>query len=554
MITRLYIRNFGIIREHEISFARGLTVITGETGAGKSIVLGAMGLLMGDRADGGILFDKNEKTVVEGEFNQQSDEMLQWLEAEGFDANLPLLVRREIWPQGKSRAFINDSPATLQQLKTLSSWLMDISGQQESRELYNARFQYDWLDELSGTRAISKDYAKKYLLWQKLKGRLHALQENENTRLQQLDLERYMLEELAQARIQQADELTTLEQQLEIQENALQIRQVLEGMSYQLQEADQALVTQLRQLCNSLLPFRKLHDELGKVFDTLQNTQVELIELGRDLNRLSGGFETDEALTQQLRSRVDLLNKLLNKHRLSSLEALMTRESDLAASVERLEQAGTNADQLETEITSLEVDLNCLADEISRQRTQTLPQLHAQLDKLLPAVGLVYAKLEIQLEVTPELLGARQGRDRLRMLFSANQGSVATDLHKVASGGELSRVMLCLKSLLHRRAQLPTVVFDEIDAGISGETALQVGKVIRSLADEHQVILITHLPQMAARGDVHLFVSKKNEAGRTVSRVDVLDNEARTEAIARMIAGDEAGETALQQARELLHK
>jgi DNA repair protein RecN (Recombination protein N) len=553
MITRLYIRNYGIIREHEIRFNKGLTVITGETGAGKSIVLGAMGLLLGERTDHSTLFEADQKCIVEGEYDIESPELLLWLADEGFDCTLPLLVRREIMPTGKSRAFINDSPAGIQQLKALSEWLMDISGQHESHELHTSRFQLDFIDEMSGLREIAPLFREKYKHWQQQKNRLAALRQSEASRLQQLDLERFLCDELEQAGLKQTDELSALEQQLEMQENALQIRQTLESISFQLQEAENAVVLQLQQLSAQMSPFKALHPELGRLYEGIHSSQIELTELSRDTQRLVSSFEADPALVSQISQRVDLLNRLLNKHRVNTLEDLLERWEALSASIEQLEKSGSESSQLENDIQEIEKWLLKTGKQISDQRQQALPAIHAQMRALLPAVGLVHAQFTIELEVHEQLIGGRQGLNNIRFLFTANQGSPAMELQKVASGGELSRIMLCLKSLLHGQVRLPSIVFDEIDTGISGETALQVGKVLRALADKHQVILITHLPQIAAKGDMHLFISKKNQDGRTVSSVDVLDNEGRERAIAQMIAGDGAGETALRQAKELLH-
>lgn len=552
MISKLYISNYGIIRSHEVSFHAGLTVITGETGAGKSIVLGAMGLLLGDRSDVSVLFDKSTKSIIEGSFQVVQAELVQWLEDEGFDQSEPLLVRREILPTGKSRAFINDSPASLQQLRQLGLWLMDISGQQESRELHSSRFQFDFLDELSACTVQADTFRATHLQWQKLTGRLAALREHEQNRLQQLDLEQYLLEELEQAQLRQEDELLALEQQLEILENAQQIQQVLERLAFQIHETENAIAPQLQDLANQINPYKLLQTELAEIHNALHSSQVVLVELARDAQRLASTFDADERLLGQLNERIDQLNKLINKHRVANLSELMEKQSQLQQSVERLQQAGAETETLEQEIKLAAAELGRLGAAMNQLRMAAIPKIEARMCTLLPAVGLVHAAFKIALTLETDIVGARQGLNKLRLLFTANQGSPAMELHKVASGGELSRIMLCLKSLLHGQAQLATVVFDEIDTGISGETAIQVGQVLRDLANKHQVILITHLPQIAARGDMHLFVSKKTSDNQTVSSVDILDNEGRVKAIAQMIAGDEAGETAYKQAIELL--
>lgn len=553
MITRLYIRNYGIIREHEIKFHSGLTVITGETGAGKSILLGAMGLLTGDRSDVTVLYDKNEKCVCEADFESYSHELSTWLEEEGFENIAPLVIRREIMPNGKSRAFINDSPANLQQVKTVGSWLMDISGQQESREINTSRFQFDFIDELSGSKHLSEKQAKDYWLLHQLIGRLNALREQELQRSQQLELENYQLAELDSAQLVQTDELSMLEQQLEIQENALYIRQLLEQLNHQLHEQENAVISQLQSMANMLSSYKKLSPEIAHIHTTLHNSQLELSEMSRDLGRVADAFETDEEKLSIIKSRIDQLNRLLGKHRLIDISQLIEKREKLRISVESLNREFSESNNLEFEIQQKQEQLLKQAITLSKQRHAVLADIHQKLAALLPAVGLPHASIKLELREANEIVGARQGINELRLLFSANKGSEPAELHKVASGGELSRVMLCLKSMLHTRAQLPTVVFDEIDTGISGETALQVGKVLRQLANAHQVILITHLPQIAAIGNQHLFITKKTENNRTLSEVHLLENEAREAAIARMIAGEKAGQTAIQQAKELLY-
>jgi len=552
MIKRLYIRNYGIIREHEISFGKGMTVITGETGAGKSILLGALGLVSGDRADSQVLFDPQEKCICEAEFEVQNAELQQWLSEEGFDEDSTILVRREIASNGKSRAFINDSPASVQQLRMLSEWLIDISGQHESREMNSMRFQFDFIDTLSGTLELAAKYQLLFNSRQQIRQKLQRLQEAESNRLQQLDLDQFLLQELEQAEIKHADELTALEQKLEIAENALQLRQLLEGLGYQLAEREDSVIVQLQQLAASLTAYRRLHPEIERAYEVLHSAQIDLTELSRDTSRMAELFESDEASLAMMRQRVDLLQRLLHKHRVLDLDALLERMAEIDERVQMLGRAGEESLSLEKELHQIEQQLHSWAQELSEKRSAAIPNIEKQLGLLLPQVGLVHARFSIQLDHDSELLSGRQGYNRLKLLFSANLGSNLNELNKVASGGELSRLMLCLKSLLHEYAQLPTVVFDEIDTGISGETALQVGKVLRSLANNHQVILITHLPQIAARGDVHLFISKKTEGQRTVSSVESLDYESRIRSIARMIAGDQAGETAILQARELL--
>ncbi len=378
------------------------------------------------------------------------------------------------------------------------------------------------------------------------------MQEAESTRLQQLDLDQFLLNELQQAELRQPDELTALEQKLEIAENALQLRQLLEGLGYQLAEKEDAVIAQLQQLANGLAAYKHLHPEIERAHSVLHGAQIELTELSRDTGRMADMFESDPESLAMMRLRIDQLQRLLHKHRVTDLAGLLERMQQLEDQVYALSRAGEETQAMELAVQHLEKQLHELANTLSAKRKKAIPAIVQQLAELLPQVGLVHAQLAIQLEENSELLSGRQGYNRLRMLFSANKGSQPNELHKVASGGELSRLMLCLKSLLHEHAQLPTIVFDEIDTGISGETALQVGKVLRSLANHHQVILITHLPQIASKGDAHLFISKKTDNERTVSNVELLDNEARVLAIARMIAGNQAGETAILQARELL--
>lgn len=553
MIKQLSIRNFAIIKTSELQFSPGLTVITGETGAGKSILLGALNLLMGARADAGQLYDENEKCVIEGHFHFKTAAVAAFFEAEDFDFDTEeIVLRRELLPNGKSRAFINDSPATATQLRTLGNLLVDISGQHETLELNTQQFQFEFVDAMAGQLDEVAAYRSAFENLRQVRQEITQLEEAASNQQKSLDYDQFLYNELEQAQINHPLELEQLEQQYSVLQNAQTIGMALQQLHFGLTEADNAPENSLSALLAAGQGIKKLDDRLAQLYTQLQETKSTLAELAQEAFLMQEAFQADEEKLHQLESRLNELNRLLQKHRLQSLSELMALKEEIAARIDAIQSSGEQLLQLQQREAVLAGEVENMAAQISAKRLAILPELEAAIHALLPEMGMVHARFQIEHKKLLHL-HARTAWDQLRFLFTANQGSAAQEIHKVASGGELSRLMLAIKSLLHDQLALPTVVFDEIDTGISGETAIRIGKVLKKLASRHQVILVTHQPQIAAKGDLHLFVSKELKQGKTASHIRVLEAEDRVEELAKMIGGAQPSDIAREHARELFH-
>jgi len=553
MIKQLSIRNFAIISESEIHFSPGLTVITGETGAGKSILLGALNLLLGARADAGQLFDEKEKCIIEGHFAFSTPAISAFFQTEDFDAaEDEIVLRRELLPNGKSRAFINDSPATVIQLRTLGNLLVDISGQHETLELNTQQFQFEFVDAMAGQLSEVTDYMSKYEELRLLNAEIHKLETAATTQQKNLDYEQFLFAELEQARLENPEELHLLEQQFTVLQNANVIGLALQQLHFGLTEAENAPESSISALLVAGQSIKRLDHRLAELYDQLQNAKAILADIAQDAFHLQEEFQADEEKLHLFEQRLNELNRLLQKHRLQSLSELIELRTTLANSLEAVQSSGVQLDNLRLKAKGLATQLQEQASRISKKRASSLPGLEKAINALLPDMGMIHARFQIEHKIGLQL-NVRTGLDQLRFLFTANQGSQAQEIHKVASGGELSRLMLAIKSLLHDQLSLPTVVFDEIDTGISGETSIRIGRVLKTLAERHQVILVTHQPQIAAKGDLHLFVSKQVNQGKTSSQIRVLEAEDRIEELAKMIGGAQPSEIAREHARELFH-
>ncbi len=553
MIKQLSIRNFAIIQSSELRFSPGLTVITGETGAGKSILLGALNLLLGARADAGQLYDVQEKCVIEGHFLFNTPAITAFFEAEDFDFDSKeIVLRRELLPNGKSRAFINDSPASVAQLRTLGNLLVDISGQHETLELNTQAFQFEFVDAMANQLDEVAAYNAAYEDLRQIRQQIAALEEAAGNQQKNLDYDQYLFNELELAKINNPQELEQLEQQFSVLQNAQAIGLALQQLHYGLSEAENSPENSLSALLVAGQGIRRLDEHLSEIYNQLQETKSTLADLAQEAFHLQEAFQADEEKLQRLEARLNELNRLLQKHRMQDLSELIALKAEIEARIHLVQSSNEHLLELQAKAMVLEIQVDEQARQISTKRQAILPELEQAIHALLPEMGMVHARFTIEHKKLTQL-HARNGWDQLRFLFTANQGSAAQEIHKVASGGELSRLMLAIKSLLHDQLALPTVVFDEIDTGISGETAIRIGRVLKKLASRHQVILVTHQPQIAAKGDLHLFVSKTLKEGKTASHIRILDGEARVEELAKMIGGDQPSDIAREHARELFH-
>lgn len=550
MLKKLFIQNYAIIDEIEIEFSSKLNIITGETGAGKSILMGALSLILGERADPAVLLVKEKKCFVEGIFAAgDRKEIKQFLREEELDADDELVIRREITPNGKSRAFVNDTPVNLEQLRRLSSLLVDLHRQFDTLELGQSDFQRDVLDAMAGDAASLQQYRGQFQQWQQAQQELEALQQQKNQFTKEYDYNKFLFDELNDAAFT-PNELEEAESSLKLLSNAEGIKNVLQKVVYELNEGEQPVVQQLKSLWQQLQPFSDHHHDLPEILQRLQSVQIELADIGSDVERLNDHVQFDPQKIAQLNDRIAIGYKLLKKHGVHTTAELLSIQQQLE---EKL-QAVLNIDEAiaakEKTVQQLHKEASALAGKISDSRTRQVKPLQDAVNKLLTQVGMPNARLKVDLQTLSSL--QPHGQDGVEFLFDANKSNRFEPVRKVASGGELSRLMLCIKSLVAKSLDLATLIFDEIDTGISGEAAKQVGIIMKDLAKKRQVISITHQPQIAGKADAHYFVYKEIRGEAIKTNIRQLTQEERITAIAKMLSGEKPTAAAIENAREMV--
>ncbi|HEY6975452.1 MAG TPA: DNA repair protein RecN [Chitinophagaceae bacterium] len=556
MLEKLHIQNYAIIDEVEISFSKKLNTITGETGAGKSILMGALSLILGERADTSVLMKTGKKCFIEGFFivNAKQD-VKKFLEENELDNEDELVLRREIAANGKSRAFINDTPATLQQLKTLASLLVDLHQQFDTLELGDEDFQREVLDALANNGEKLFLYKKIFSQWQQSSKELEQLQQQKTNFNKELDYFHFLFDELNDVKLKE-NELEELDNELRILSNAEGIKTTLAKACFDLKESERPVLLTLKQIINQLNGYALYHNDIASVIERLQSTQIELQDLTGEIERINDDVNYDEKRIDQINERLATGYKLLKKHGVKTTNELL----QIRDSLQQKLQAVLNIDEAivakEKETLQLLEQADKLALEISEARQRQTKPLMQKVNELLGRVGMPNARLKI--EIKPATLNLF-GKDDVEFLFDANppagEGGKSNrfePLRKVASGGELSRLMLCIKSLVAESIDLPTLIFDEIDSGISGEAAKQVGIIMKQLSASRQVICITHQPQIAGKGDAHFFVYKeiKNEGVKT--NIRLLTKDERIITIAQMLSGEKPTAAALENAKEMV--
>jgi DNA repair protein RecN (Recombination protein N) len=556
MLQRLHIRNYAIIDDLEISFDRGLNIITGETGAGKSILMGALGLVLGNRADTSVLLDGGEKCFVEATFyagNQKAiGEALTELE---LDEEEILILRREIAASGKSRSFINDTPVTLQGLRQIASLLVDLHRQFDSLTLGEDVFQFEVLDALAGNGLLLKRYNEVYQSFRKAEVTRKRLKEQQDAANRELDYTRFLYNELQEAAFG-PNEIEILESEVNLLSNAESIKSALGQVVFVLDENEPSMVQQIRQLANQVSGAGTGFPDLTELSDRLHSVQIELQDIARELTRVNDRVGLDPERLQQVNDRLSEGYRLLKKHQLGSTQDLLALQGTLAEkldAIETIEEELTHAEKEEAKFRSEALDIG---RKLSLSRQKVLKPLEKTTSELLTQMGMPNAVLKATcMPGAPSLNGEALlalGIDKVQFLFDANKTGRFEVLEKVASGGELSRLMLAIKAQVAQSVHLPALIFDEIDTGISGEAARQVGLLMKELAMGHQVISITHQPQIAARANAHFFVYKKETGGAIKTRMRKLDPNERVDAIARMLSGEALTEAALTTAREMV--
>jgi DNA repair protein RecN (Recombination protein N) len=550
MLSRLYIRNYAIIKEVDIHFDSKLNIITGETGAGKSILMGALGLILGERADTKVLMTENEKCVVEGYFQITSYLLQDYFNREGLDYEDTCIIRREISAAGKSRAFINDTPVSLQQLKELGAQLVDIVSQHQTLELNEASFQLNLVDAVAETEKEIVAYRQTYKTYKQTEKLLHQLLEKETKARQDEDYFRFMLKELADANLQ-ADEQAVLEKEIDSLSHAEIIQQSAGNAYHALDGAENNLLDEIRNIKQLLAQGAKFDDRLKELINRLDAAAIELKDIAAEAEQIAGLVLANPHALAEAENRLQLLINLQKKHRVQTNAELIAYQQQLQQDIDALGSLEKQIDETRSDLGKLEAALSIQAQTLSSKRVKSLPAIEKQIHELLKQVQMPEARIKIEHAVSDSY--GSSGKDEIAFMFAANKGGKMQNLIQVASGGELSRLMLCIKSLISDKVALPTIVFDEIDTGISGEAALKVSQVMKKHAGKHQVLAITHLPQIAGKANAHFYVYKSSDRNSTSTFIKKLNEKERVEEIARMLHGENPSEKVIEAAKELIN-
>ena len=550
MLQQLHIENYVIIDQLLFTPQAHLNIITGETGAGKSILLGALGLVLGERADAGTLFNKEKKCVVEAYFDVRNHApFAEALAVEEIDYEPECIIRREISATGKSRAFINDTPVTITVLQRLTSLLVDMHQQFGHLALKEDRFQMDVLDAIADNSVIIKTYQEGFLQYQKRKKQLESIYAEQRRREKERAYNIAVMEELEAANFKE-NELEDAANRLKQLSHSEQLLAVLEASQQSLSEGEMPLINELKKNIQQLQTIEKLLPDLSVQINRLNSIYEELKDVSGELQQLASNVSLDPETMNALQERLDVGYRLLKKHGLQETNELIALHQQMLSEAANEEQLTSSISQLQKECDAFETTLLEQAQQLSQNRHNSLPDFEVKMNELLGLVGMPNARYKVELQPTAEL--TQQGRDQVQFLFDANKSKTFTPLYKAASGGEMSRIMLCIKSLTAAAMQMPTLIFDEVDTGISGESAKQVSILLKNLSQYHQVLCITHLPQVAAKSDAHYYVYKETVGNRVTAQLRTLNDEEHLVAIAQMMDGENPSNAALQNAKELI--
>lgn len=555
MLQQLTIQNYAIIDSIDIKFPVGMNVVTGETGAGKSIIMGALGLILGDRADSTALVNKEKKSIVEGIFKTENKTTIKTFlknnDPDNYrdDADEELVLRREIAVNGKSRAFINDTPVNLDQLRELSSLLVDLHQQFDALQLGENDFQREVIDALAGHNDLINEYQHLYNQWRGLQNELDELKSQKLIFEKEADYNRFQYGELEEASFSE-NELEKIDTELKALNNAEEIKGALSKVYFELKESESPLVQQLKVLSNQLQAYSSFHSQLPELIQRLQSAQLELQDIAGDLDRIHDHISYSPEKIGLLNERLALGYKLLKKHGVKTTAELLDIQKQFAEKLQAVLNIDEIIHQKEKIIVETMHALSLQAKIISDTRHKQVKPLEESVNKLLAQVGMPNAKIKVEIRDKTELNAF--GKNSIEFLFDANRSKQFLPVRKVASGGELSRLMLCIKSLVAQKLDMPTLIFDEIDTGISGEAAKQVGIILKELSGNRQVICITHQPQIAGKADAHFFVYKDIVKDEVKTNIRLLNKDERITAIAKMLSGEKPTAAAMENAREIV--
>jgi DNA repair protein RecN (Recombination protein N) len=549
MIKSLQIKNYAIIEALEIDFSKGLTIITGETGAGKSILLGALGLIMGKRADIKSLYNLEKKCVVEGLFDIRKYKLKSFFKENDIDYDEELVIRREITPSGKSRAFINDTPVTLKELQKLSAALIDLHQQFDMLDIHNVSFQLRLIDALAENKKKLGTYQETYAAYQADQRKLNELRSKSDTAIKEREFILFQLEEFNKVELV-AGEQEELEAELSRLTNAEDIKRTLSEAYNLVGENEQSVISQLEEVAQAINQVKEFDGRIQSLDSRMESLLAELQDLVIEFEKIAEDTEYDGERIQEVQERLDSIYRLQNKHQVSTVDDLLEIQKELEAKLEEFEDVSASIVRLEKSMVAYESQLRKEAAKLSERRKSVVPGFEKKVHKMLTQLSMEHARLEVRIEAldTP----GPMGMDEVMFMFAANKGSRMQHIKDVASGGEISRLTLVTKSLVASAIPLPTLIFDEIDTGISGDVALKMGNIMRELSDHHQVVSITHSPQVASKADSHYFVYKGEKKDRTITKVRLLDKEERVRAIATMLSQSPPSDSAIENAKELL--
>ena len=549
MLRRITVRNYAIIQDLDMSFGEGFTIITGETGAGKSILLGALGLVLGERADTSVLLNKSEKCIVEADFNIKGYDLEELFYSNEIDYDDTALMRREINTSGKSRAFINDTPVTLNVMREIGDRLIDIHSQHQTLLLGNSQFQMRVVDAFAGTSSLFRDYIVSYRRYSKLKHDFEAAASVSDRDRADYDYFSHQLEQLLAAKLLPGEQ-AELEKEQEMLTNAGVIKESLSMATGELAGEDVSVLALLREARNNLSKIAEWMPAASDLEKRIETCLIELNDISYEAEKLHGIAEADPGRLDSINQRLDTIYSLMQKHRCNNLEELIEKQKEIEARVANVTGVDERLGEMKKAMDEAFSACIMLADKLSVKRKASSGKLDETITLMLQKLGMPHARFETRFAVLDS--PGPSGIDKIDFLFSANRQVTPEELSKIASGGELSRVMLCLKSTLASTSGLPAIIFDEIDSGVSGEVASMVGTILSEMGDKMQVINITHLPQVASRGNIHYHVYKEDDGNSTITKVKLLSKEERLTEVARLLSGSKVTEAALLNAGELL--
>jgi len=550
MLLQLRIENYALIRNLSIKFNNGFSVITGETGAGKSILLGALSLILGQRADIQVLFERSKKCYVEGTFSINNYDLQDFFETNNLDYENTTILRREINPAGKSRAFINDTPVNLNLLKEIGDKLVDIHSQHKTIALNDFSFQLALVDDFAGNRQTLKKYKSEYAVYCSKSNQLKEAIEKEQQLKAEQDYYQFLLNELEDANLQDETEQDELEAELKVLSNAESIKSNLFLTNLALSESENSILNRLSEINSLLGPIKNVHAGINNISERVKSCHIELNDIALEIERLQNKINYDPHRIEIINNRLNTIYRLEQKHRVTSINELLCLEKTFLNKLSSISLVSEQISNIQADLKIYKEKLQVLSQYISDMRKKAFPEIEKELINVLSQVGMPNAQFKIEHSFSKAF--TNEGIDIIKFLFNANRGGQINEISRIASGGELSRLMLGLKSLISQRNLLPTIIFDEIDMGVSGDIAGKVGNILQKMSKNMQVIAITHLPQIAGKSAFHYFVYKEINDNATNSFIKLLNHEERIKEIAKMLSNETVTKAAMETAKELL--